>query len=217
MIAKDVKIIEYPARVERWNTVTHAVGVLLGVAVTVLLILKSDTAQKTVASVIYGLSFIAVYAVSAVYHGLPTGEAKRIARVIDHSTVPLLIAGTSTPCALVTLYEVSFAHCVLVTVISWFCFFFGMFAKLFFFKKLRAATMTVYIVGGGVMLASAIPLLDRISIAAFSGLLIGCLVYVAGAILCGLGIKRPALHAVFHLFVLAGSLIHFYTIYSYVI
>lgn len=217
MIAKDVKIIEYPKKVERWNTYTHALGVFLGVAVTVLLVLKSDTAQKTVASVIYGVSFVAVYAVSAVYHGLPTGEAKRIARVIDHSTVPLLIAGTATPCALVTLYEVSFFHCVLVTVISWFCFFFGVFSKLFFFRKLRAATMTVYIVGGAVMLASAVPLLDRISVEAFSGLLLGCFVYVVGAIFCGLGIKRPALHAVFHLFVLAGSLIHFYAIYTYVI
>lgn len=217
MIAKEVKLIEYSKRVDFFNCATHAAGAIASVAALVLMIMKAQGARHTASAVIYGLSLIAVYTVSAVYHGLKSGEAKRIARLIDHSTVPFLIAGTATPCALITLYNLSKPHSILVLVLAWFCALFGLFSKLFFFEKLKNITPAVYIVSCLIMLFSSVPLLDRMNVHAFLGLGDGCLFYLIGAVFCALGIKRPVMHVVFHVFVLFASVIHFYVIYEFVI
>lgn len=216
MIGQDVKLIEYSKKIDFANCLSHAVGAALALPALVLMLLKAQTAIQTVSAVVYGVSLFAVYTVSAVYHGLKSGEAKRRARIADHSTIPVLIAGTATPCALLTLMEISKFHGLFVFCLAWFCALFGIFSKIFFFEKLKAATMTVYIVSCAVMLASVIPILDKISSEAFEGLVIGCVFYLIGAILCGLGIKRPVLHVVFHVFVLLGSISHFFVIYSYI-
>lgn len=217
MVSKEVKLIEYSKRVDFFNCITHAAGAFGGVAALVLMLMKAQGTRHTASAVIYGLSLIAVYTVSAVYHGLKSGEAKRTARLIDHSTVPVLIAGTATPCALITLYELSTPHCVLVLSLAWFCAAFGMVSKIFFFEKLRKITPAVYIVSCLIMLGSAVPLLGKMDIHAFLGLGDGCIFYLLGALFCALGIKNPALHIVFHIFVLLGSFVHFFVIYQYVI
>lgn len=216
MIAKNVKLIEYSKRVDFFNCLTHAIGAVASVAAIILLVMKAEELRQTVSAVIYGLSMIAVYTVSAVYHGLRNGEAKRIARLVDHSTVPVLIAGTATPCALVTLFNVSVPHSLLVLFLAWFCAIFGAVSKIFFFEKTRKVTVAVYIISCLIMLCSAVPLLGEISKEAFFGLLQGCLLYLIGAAFCGLGIKRPALHVVFHVFVILGSLAHYLVIYEFV-
>lgn len=215
MIAKDVKLIEYSKTVDRWNSITHAVGAVLSVSALVVLFLRADGARAVSSALIYGLSMLAVYTVSAVYHGLKSGEAKRRARLADHSAIPVLIAGTATPCALLTLYEISVPHSITVFAIAWFCAAFGVISKLFFFEKLKAVTMAVYIVSCVVMLSCALPLLDRIDLEAFFGLVLGCVLYLIGAIFCYLGIKHPVLHVVFHVFVLLASVTHYIVILNY--
>lgn len=214
LIANDVKLIEYSKAVDRWNCITHAVGAVFSVFATVFLLAQADNTRKFVSGLIYGLSMLAVYTVSSVYHGLPMGETKRRARLVDHSAIPILIAGTSTPCALITLHEVSVAHGIAVFVIAWFCAVFGVVSKVFFFEKLKAVTMAVYIISCVAMLGCAVPLLGEIDVGAFLGLLAGCIVYVVGAVFCYLGIKRPALHIVFHIFVFAATVTHYAVIYN---
>lgn len=218
MTAKDVKLIGYSKKVDFFNCITHAAGAVGGVAALVLMVLKAHTqgARHTASAVIYGLSIIAVFSVSAVYHGLKNGEAKRIARLVDHSTVPVLIAGTATPCALITLYEISTPHCILVMTLAWFCSLFGMVSKIFFFEKLRKVTPAVYIVSCLIMLCSAVPLLDKMDLHAFLGLGDGCVFYLIGAVFCALGIKKPAFHVIFHIFVVFAAFIHFFVIYHFV-
>lgn len=128
----------------------------------------------------------------------------------------MLIAGTSTPCALITLYEISIFHSILVLVLSWFCVIFGLISKLFFFEKLRKITPAVYIISCLIMLGSAVPLLDKMNIQAFLGLGDGCVFYLIGALFCALGIKKPAFHVVFHIFVVFAAFIHFFVIYHFV-
>ena len=77
--------------------------------------------------------------------------------------------------------------------------------------------MAVYIVSGIVMLASVVPLLDKINSGAFGGLIAGSIVYLIGGIFCALGVKRPSMHVVFHILTVIGSAIHFYIIYMFVI
>ncbi len=72
-------------------------------------------------------------------------------------------------------------------------------------------------VGGGTMLLSAVPHVGKLDPGVFLLFSIGCILYVFGAVFCGLGIKRPPLHVVFHILVLAGSMIHYYVIYTFML
>ncbi len=215
MIGKDVELIEYSEKVDFWNCLTHIVGAVFGVFALVMLVIKADGSRYMLSAVVYGISMIAVYTMSSVYHGLPRGEAKRKARLVDHCTVPVLIAGTATPCALITLYEINSVIGVAVLVFAWLCAFFGIFSKLFFFERLKTVTITVYIVAGIIMLMSVIPVFNNINKVAFGEIIAGCICYLLGAVFCGLGRKTHCLHAVFHIFVLLGSAFHFYSIYVY--
>ena len=217
MIAEDVKIIEYPPTTERYNFLTHLLGTVLSLGAVVLMLLKADTPRETACALIYGATLLTVYTASTVYHGLKASEMKRIARVLDHSAVPLLIAGTTTPCALISLYNISPTHGITVFLCGWACALFGIFSKLFFFEKLKAVTMAVYIVCGLSMLLSAVPKLDQLNMGGFRWLVVGCVFYLVGAILCGLGAKKPSLHPIFHIFVILGSATHFYAIYCFIL
>lgn len=217
MAANKIDLIEYSKKVDLGNCVTHAVGAVLSVPALIMLIMKAEGFRSTVSAAIFGLSLLAVYTVSAIYHGLPRGEAKRVARRIDHSTVPMLIAGTATPCALITLYNISIIHGMAVFTLAWGCTLFGLISKLFFFEKTRAATVAVYIGTSLLMLCSAIPVLGKINGDAFGGLVLGNGFYLIGALFCGIGRKRPVFHVAFHIFALIASAIHFYVIYIFII
>ncbi len=214
-LSSDVKLIEYSRKVDMGNCLTHAFGAVLAAVAAVMLILKAQGARSVASALIYGLSLTAVYVASAVYHGLKNGEAKRIARLVDHSAIPVLIAGTATPCALITLHEISTFHSVLVFALAWGCAIFGLISKLFFFEKLRKVTMAVYIISCLIMLLSVIPLIGELKSEAFAGIVWGNIAYLIGAAFCGLGIRREALHVVFHIFALAGSAVHFIIIYTF--
>lgn len=217
MIGKDVKLVEYSQKVDLLNGLTHAVGAVMAVVGAVMLIFHAQGTRNMLSAIVYGMTLVAVYTVSSTYHLLPKGEKKRKARIADHSTVPFLIAGTATPCALISLYNLKPSLGITVFVLGWLCTLFGLVSKLFFFEKLKAVTMAVYIVSGFIMLCSVIPVADRINMGAFRELIYGCLFYIAGAVMCGLGRKYQFLHIIFHLFVILGSAFHFYVIYRYII
>ena len=140
MVTKDIKLIEYSKRVDIGNCITHAVGAVLSVAAITVMLISAEGAREIVSVLLYGIPMLTVYTASAVYHGLKSGEAKRVARLLDHSAIPLLIAGTTTPCALITLYDISAAHGIAVLSAAWFCALFGLISKIFFFEKLKKIT-----------------------------------------------------------------------------
>lgn len=217
MVAKEVKLIEYSKNVDLGNCITHALGAVLSVAAIVCMMIYAEGARQIVSALIFGVTMLTVYTVSAVYHGLGNGEAKRIARLLDHSAIPLLIAGTTTPCALVTLYDISTVHGIAVLSAAWFCALFGLISKIFFFEKLKKVTYAVYIICCSAMLFSAIPVMDKMENGAFELISLGCVLYLIGAIFCYLGVRREKYHVVFHVFVLLASAVHFYVIYVFII
>lgn len=217
MIGKDVELIEYSRKVDFINCITHTLGAVAAVPLGILLIIKAEGFREIFSAVIYSAALFAVYCFSAVYHGLRPSETKRKARLLDHSAVPLLIAGTATPCALISLYRVSISHSVFVFILAWSCTLFGLFSKIFFFEKLKSVTMAVYMVSGALMLLVTVPLLGEINTDGFSKLVIGCVYYVIGAVFCGLGRKNEIFHPIFHAFVLMGSFFHYYVIYNFVL
>ena len=216
MLGKDVGLIEYSKKVDAANCVTHAVGAAMAAVGFFFLVMRANGLRSIVSAVVFGLSLFAVYAVSSVYHGLPAGEAKRRARLVDHSTVPVLFAGTATPCALITLWNISPKHCAVVLALGWGCTVFGIISKLFFFEKLKNVTVAVYIVSGIAMLATAVPLLGKINSDAFGGLLVGNALYLIGGAFCAIGRKKPTMHVVFHVLTVLGSAVHYFVICFYV-
>lgn len=217
MVNRNIGLIEYSKKVDMGNCITHAVGAVLSVPALVMLVLKAEGLRSVASSVIFGLSMLAVYSVSAVYHGLTDKKKKEIARLVDHSTVPVLIAGTATPCALMTLYEISVTHALFVLFLGWFSAVFGLFAKLFFFEKTRKVTVAVYIVSCALMVGCAVPLLGQIDTRAFSEIIFGNALYLVGALFCLIGRKRPVMHVIFHIFVVLAGAVHYFTIYRFVI
>lgn len=214
-----IELIEYTRKQDALNCLTHAVGAVLGAVVLVLLTAKAksfDSARYTASAVIYGISLIVLYTASATYHGLPQGEKKRTARLIDHSVIPILMAGTATPCALITLYNCNKLCCAAVMLLAWGSVIFGIISKLYFFQKTRTATVTVYIVSGALMLLCALAVIDSIDAYALGILFVGCAVYLFGSVFCAVGRKYPWCHVIFHIFMVIGSAIHAWAIYSYV-
>ena len=214
MVGKDVKVIEYSRGVDTLNTLTHGFGAVLGFIGAILLVVKAEGFRQVFSVAVYSLALVTVYTASTVYHSLKNGEAKRIARIVDHSAIPLLIAGTATPCALITLSNVSIPHGVIVFSLAWICTLFGLFSKIFFFEKLKAVTMVTYIVCCLAMLIVAVPLLGKIDVGDFVLILIGCAFYLLGALLVRLGKTYEVLHPIFHVVVLIGSAFHYYVIFK---
>jgi len=215
----NIKLVTYSKNEDRLNCVTRAAGVLLAAAVLTVCLakaLESGGANKLISALVYGISMLVLYGASASYHGLPAGNLKKIARVIDYSMIFILIAGTATPCALVGLYDISPAHGWFVMCFAWGCAALGIVMSVLFFEKTKALRIILYIGEGVVMFASVYPIVDLIDKRALGLLILGGLIYTAGMIFLRLGRKREYAHTVFHLFVLAGSLTHFYVMVKYI-
>lgn len=219
MYPDNIKLVTYSKNEDKLNCITHAAGVLLACAVLAVCLqraLDQGTVNSIVSALVYGISMMVLYAASALYHGLPAGNLKKVARVIDYSMIYILIAGTATPCALIGLYEKDRAHALFVFFFAWGCAALGIMMSVLFFEKTKAFRIMLYIGEGVVMFASVYPIVGLIDKHALGLLIVGGLVYTAGMIFLRLGRKKEYAHTVFHLFVLAGSLVHFYVMVQYI-
>lgn len=205
---------------EIMNTVTHIVGGSIGILVLILCIIRACTQQNTmgiVSSTIYGISMIALYTVSSVYHGLHPNMGKKVLQVIDHCTIYVLIAGTYTPIVLCAIRPVN-------SLLGW-----GLFAlewglaalaitlTAIDLKKYNAFSMTCYIGMGWAILPFLKLMMELLTMPGFWLLLSGGIAYTIGAILYGIGSKKRWMHSVFHIFVVLGSLLQFLCILLYVL
>ncbi len=199
------------------NSSTHAIGALLGVAALVILTVlaaEKGSAIKIVGSVIFGVSLILMYSVSSLYHAAPKASPwKKLFKVFDHSSIYLMIAGTYTPVVLVVL-EGGWGWSLFGVI--WGLAIFGLVFKLFFTGKYEFVSVTAYICMGWLALVAVKPLYDHLPLAGFLWLLAGGLSYTIGVIFYVLDRWRFA-HVAWHLFVLGGSICHFFLILLYVI
>jgi len=126
-------VIQSPLE-ERWNTITHGIGAILGVVGLIILILidTGKTQWSLFSVIVYGLSVIILFTASALYHGIKDGELKKKFRILDHISIYLLIAGSYTPVLLVLLEQYSGWT---LFYIVWGIALFGVILKLFFTGK----------------------------------------------------------------------------------
>ncbi len=217
---ENVKLPDYTHGEEVFNTVTHIVGggfgIIALIASVALSIIRNDP-WAIVSCSIYGVSMILVYTISSIYHGLKPGIAKKILRILDHCTIYLLIAGTYTPIVLCAIRQVSPTWAWTIFGIVWGCAAMGLTLTAIDMKKFNTLSMVCYLGMGWCIVIAGKTAVQAISFSGLMWLLAGGIAYTLGAVLYGLGKKIRYMHSVFHLFVVAGSVLQFICILFYII
>lgn len=205
---------------EIFNMVSHIIGAALGIAALVLCVVISASHHDpwaVVGSSIFGASLIMLYTMSSIYHGLRPNMGKKVLQILDHCTIYFLIAGTYTPVCLAGLRRVSLVACWVMFGIIWGLAALAITLTAIDIKKYQVFSMICYVgMGWGIMFAYK-QLIEAISIRGFLWILGGGLCYTIGAVLYGVGKKHKWIHSIFHLFVIAGSVLHFFAMIFYVI
>ena len=217
---RDRILPKYTKGEEIFNIISHIVGGALGIVALVLCVVFAaihGNGYGVVSGAIYGVTMIILYTMSSIYHGLnPKRKAKKVFQVLDHCSIYLLIAGSYTPFALCTLREYSTALGWTIFGVIWFVAILGIVLNSIDIKKFRVFSMICYLVMGWCIVFKINLLPQLLGTAGFVLLLLGGLAYTVGAILYGLGKKHKYMHSIFHLFILLGSLLQFFTILLYV-
>jgi len=201
---------------ERFNAWTHLVGAVLAfVGALWLLVLASLDGEpmKIVSVTIYGATLLLLYSVSTIYHSVQ-GRAKVIMRKIDHLSIYLLIAGSYTPFCLVTLRG-PWGWSLFAVV--WVLALIGMLQEIKPRSEARVLSLVIYALMGWIVLVAVKPLLAALGVAGFSWLAAGGVFYTVGIIFFAYDSRFRHWHGIWHLFVMAGSLLHFVAILFYVL
>ncbi len=210
---------KYTLGEELMNSISHGIGACLSVAAIVLCIVQAavhyDTvgAGGVVGAAIYGSALIILYCMSTLYHAITNKTARMVFRVFDHTSIYLLIAGTYTPITLVTLRG---AMGWVLFGIVWGVALLGITLNSISIEKFKKFSLISYILMGWAIVISAKDLITKMPKGGLVFLLIGGVCYTVGIIFYALK-KVKWMHSVWHFFVLAGSITHFFAIYFYVL
>ena len=198
------------------NSVTHGVGLGLSLAGLVALIILTalrGTVWHVVSCTIYGSTLVILYAASTLYHSIQSPRAKRVLRIIDHGAIYLLIAGTYTPFTLVnlrgglgwTLFGVVWSLAAL-----------GIVFKVFHVDRFPIASTLVYLSMGWLVVIAWKPVVTLIPLGGIALIAAGGIAYSVGVIFFAAS-RIPYNHAIWHVFVLAGSIFHYVAVLLYVL
>ncbi|MDT8070204.1 MAG: hemolysin III family protein [Terriglobia bacterium] len=196
------------------NSVTHGVGAALALAGAVVLTVTvaGGTARQVASCAVFGCTLVLVYLSSTLYHSLVRTRARHVLRIIDHSAIYLLIAGTYTPFALVSLRG-RLGWLLFGTV--WGLAVLGIVFKSFAIERFAIASVVVYVGMGWLGVFVMHPLVHALTWHGISWILLGGLLYTAGIVFFAFD-RLSYFHALWHLFVLAGSTCHYFAVLFYV-
>ena len=198
------------------NALTHGFGLVLslvGLCFLVALAVSRGTARHIITCSVYGATLVALYAASTLYHSIHSPRVKRILKIIDHCSIYLLIAGTYTPFTLVLFHDDwGWALFGLVWGLS----VFGIIFKVFFVDRFRITSVSLYLLMGWMVIVAIKPLLALVPAGGIWLLFMGGVLYTTG-ILFYVWKRVPYNHAIWHVFVLAGSTCHYFAVMFYVL
>ena len=196
-------------REEIANALTHALGIALAVAGLVVLIVfaaRSHDVWRIVSCIVYGVTLVMLYSASTLYHSFRNKKVKRWFRILDHVCIYLLIAGTYTPFTLVILrgpWGWSLFGIVWGLAIC------GLIFKLLFIGRFPAVSLSVYLLMGWMAVVAIKPMMERLPREGLIWLAAGGLLYTVGVIFYASGERLRYSHAIWHAFVLGGSICHY--------
>ncbi|MCR2820168.1 PAQR family membrane homeostasis protein TrhA [Lederbergia panacisoli] len=205
----------YDWKEELANAITHGIGFLLSIPALVILIVsaaKNGGALQVVSFTIFGVTMLLLYLFSTMLHSFKPSKVKNVFAILDHSAIYLLIAGTYTPLVLVALNG---ALGWTLFGIVWGLAVAGITFKCFLINKFRVISTIFYLAMGWLVIIAIKPLYANLSGAGFALLLTGGLLYSVGAIFY-IWRNLPYSHAIWHLFVIAGSAFMYFCILFYV-
>lgn len=207
---------EFTVAEEVAHSLTHGAGLLLGIAALVLMVVFSaqrGSARHVVACSVYGSTLVLLYGASTLYHALPRGRGKRVFGILDHAAIYLLIAGTYTP---FTLVSMGGAWGWSLFGVIWSLAIAGVVLEAVSRGQVRRLQLTLYLVMGWLIVLAARPLFTGVAPGGLVLLVAGGLSYTLGVIFF---VWKSLLfhHAVWHVFVLGGSVCHFLAVLLYVI
>ena len=216
MKGKSENSIIYTLGEEIFNSVSHGVGALLSAAALVLLIIFAlvySDGYGLAGAIVYGVSLIVLYTMSMVYHIVQNERGKKILRIFDHCSIFLLIAGTYTPYLLGPLRgKIGWT----VFGIIWGVTVIGIILNTISLERFKALSLVCYVLMGWGIILSIKPLAQNVEPAGIILLVAGGLIYTIGVVFYVLK-KYRYMHSVWHLFVLAGSICHYFSILFYVL
>lgn len=212
---KKIEIPKYTLGEELMSAITHGIGALLGIAALVLSIVFSKTPISIVSCSIYGATLIILYTISCLYHSFsPNIGAKKIFRVLDHSSIFLLIFGTYMPYLLVLIGGIKgwviWGIMLLLTIL-------GILLNSINLEKYKKISMILYLFMGWMIIFSIKDVIISLGFLGTLYLLIGGILYTVGAIVYKFGKRIKYMHPVWHFFVLGASVFQFFSIFLYVI
>ncbi len=216
MTTNNATTVKYSSYEELANSITHGIGILFaisGLGVLTGFASRFGTVWHVVSCSIYSGTMILMYTASTLYHAIPLPKAKRVLRTLDHSTIFLFIAGTYTPFTLVSLNG-PWGWSLFGTI--WGLAVVGIIAEIFLLKKYRFLAVATYVVMGWVIVVAVKPMLAAVAPNGLLLLLAGGLFYTGGVVFY-VWKSMPFNHAIWHVFVLAGTIFHFFAILLYVI
>ena len=211
-----IAIPHYTLGEELMNSISHGEGALLGIAALVLCVVRAAPTgdpYRIVSGAIFGFTVLILYLMSCLYHALKVNKAKRVFRVIDHCTIFLLIAGTYTPYTLVSLRD-SVGWWVFGVI--WATAIVGIVLNAVSLKKFSRISVALYLIMGWMIIIAYQPMVQAIPRGGMQLLVWGGVAYTLGAILYGIGSRRKYFHSIFHFFCIIGTVLHFFSIYLYV-
>jgi hemolysin III len=198
------------------NATTHALGALLSIVALSLLILfnlNQNNEIKFISSIVFGCALLLMYLSSTIYHSLRDPKLKHFFRIVDHSSIYLLIASSYTPFMLVTIHG----------VVGWTLFFIiwslgvaGVIFKLFFVHRFEIFSTVIYLMMGWLAIVVAKPIYLSLPAGGLFCIVAGGLCYTVGVIFYAWEHLKFS-HMLWHLFVLAGSIFHFFAVLLYVV
>lgn len=212
--AQEIKY--YPPIEEKINIISHGLGFVLSIMALGFLVVRASNhgdVWHIVSFSIFGASLIVLYAVSTIYHSTKKPELRCRLRILDHASIYILIAGTYTPFTLVTLQGTTGW---VIFGVSWGLALCGIILKLFFTGRYRLLSTSMYVFMGWIIVFAIKPLIANLSSDGLFWLVAGGLAYTLGAILYSIK-KIKFNHAIFHIFVLMGSICHFVSVYFYIL
>lgn len=201
---------------EKFNSLTHLAGVIaaiVGVSLLIGIAIEKADVWKIVGFSIYGASLILLYSVSTIYHSIRHNRAKGIFRLLDYISIYLLIAGSYTPFALITLRG---AWGWTLFGIIWALAIIGIFQEILIGKKTRRYSLILYVVMGWLIVIAIKPLIASLSTEGMWWLSAGGFSYTFGVIFFLMDEKFKHFHGIWHIFVMAGSFCQFICLYNYV-
>lgn len=213
---KQHSVKSYSAGEEIFNSITHGIGAGLAIAALILLIVKAVTQSPPAETVyyvtswtIFGVTLVVLYIMSTLYHALAPSRAKSVFAIFDHASIYLLIAGTYTPFCLASLRgSIGWA----LFGIIWGLAITGITLYSIFGKRLRVLSVITYLLMGWLIVFAFKPMRNVLPPISIFFLLAGGLAYTGGVIFYAMK-GRKWMHSIWHFFVLAGSILHFFSVY----